>query len=436
MDYFKLLILGAAFSAPAAHSFSGSLTPPPGWTAASTGMANATIRADLAAAQAITNASNSAQTALKFRAALSIGAESLAVPVTARMITPGLVLGARFALAATGVGLVGLAALVALPPFLDYLNELDKSRHLQYNPSTGKWVKVMQTSMTLYYVNGSGLQGSPDEACRLSGGTDIIIIPSDQISPGDNLFAACYDNGSNIGNIRTEVGIGGKAEPQDYLKDVLPVIEKQPIPPDLPAATPYDWPVELPKLTPPLDPFAEPAPLEIPIGSPTGGVQPGVEITPKGTTAQPWAVDIKPIDNVKVTVDPTKSVDPTVTPSTLPSSSPTPPTPGLCDQYPNIEACGPVKKKFCEEYPESLICKDLDIPDAENIEEKTKSISVSPDSGWFSGSGSCPASITLKAGGAEFSYKPYCDFLTGMRPVIIAAAWLAAAFILIGAKES
>jgi hypothetical protein len=46
--------------------------------------------------------------------------------------------------------------------------------------------------------------------------------------------------------------------------------------------------------------------------------------------------------------------------------------------------------------------------------------------------GSCPASIQLGVlfgKNLEFSFKYFCDYARGIRPVFIAAGWLTAAFI-------
>jgi len=34
--------------------------------------------------------------------------------------------------------------------------------------------------------------------------------------------------------------------------------------------------------------------------------------------------------------------------------------------------------------------------------------------------------------GVLISFEPYCDFMSGIRPVVIAVAWLSAALILLG----
>ena len=62
-------------------------------------------------------------------------------------------------------------------------------------------------------------------------------------------------------------------------------------------------------------------------------------------------------------------------------------------------------------------------------------VSVSKISALISASGSCPSPISLSVMGFShsLSYQPICDFLSGARPVVIAAARVAAAWLVIGA---
>lgn len=89
----------------------------------------------------------------------------------------------------------------------------------------------------------------------------------------------------------------------------------------------------------------------------------------------------------------------------------------------------------CADNPDRVGCSALgDAPAAESL--GTQSVvptSLTPVS--LGGSYSCPADIPLPHG-AAFSWQPACDFASGLRPVILALAWLAAATIVLGAKQN
>ena len=83
----------------------------------------------------------------------------------------------------------------------------------------------------------------------------------------------------------------------------------------------------------------------------------------------------------------------------------------------------------CEKFPNSAGCLELGAPPTGD-EVGTKAIEsvITPVS---MGSSTCPSDVSLPKG-AKFSWAPVCDFATSLRPVIIALAWLAAAFIVLG----
>lgn len=93
---------------------------------------------------------------------------------------------------------------------------------------------------------------------------------------------------------------------------------------------------------------------------------------------------------------------------------------GFCEENPSASMCSDI----CEEQPDLLQCLKVGDPGEEpDIQEQNKSVSsVTP---YASGSGSCPASVSLPHG-AEFSYAPMCSFASGVRPIVLAIAWLLA----------
>jgi hypothetical protein len=164
-------------------------------------------------------------------------------------------------------------------------------------------------------------------------------------------------------------------------------------------------PVESPQIIPGWYPYS--SPYQLPNGD---WVQPGVQVTPNPDGSVTVVPGEKPVAN--------GDGDP------LPDPQPPPvpdPNPDPCDLHPERAGCAGMD----------------DVPDQE-LENKDVPVSVSSWGSW-GGSGSCPAPAQASFLGRplSFSYAPTCQFLTGVRPVVIASAWLAAALIVIGAfKES
>ena len=120
-----------------------------------------------------------------------------------------------------------------------------------------------------------------------------------------------------------------------------------------------------------------------------------------------------------------------------PSPEPSPDTPDLCALHPEIVACASVDEvDMCKKYPESLACKKTDEPEVPDLEEIEKPITFLPDTGWGPSTGSCPAPRPLSsAAGAAFTFQPYCDFMSAIRPVLVGVAWFSGAMILVGANR-
>jgi hypothetical protein len=88
---------------------------------------------------------------------------------------------------------------------------------------------------------------------------------------------------------------------------------------------------------------------------------------------------------------------------------------------------------FCAKNPTVASC--MDIGSASDTEALgTQSVvptSITPVAVTLSSV--CPANVALPHG-LTFSWQPACDYASGLRPVILALAWLAAGFILLGAR--
>lgn len=89
------------------------------------------------------------------------------------------------------------------------------------------------------------------------------------------------------------------------------------------------------------------------------------------------------------------------------------------------------QKEFCEQNPDSLVCAELDTPEAE-IPRDTVNITFAPENLGF-GAGTCPADKQI--GPYTFSYAATCDILASyVKPLVIALALFGALLIIFVGK--
>lgn len=207
-----------------------------------------------------------------------------------------------------------------------------------------------------------------------------------------------------------------------------------PLPETVPFEIPVPLPVEQPKINPDPGPNPQDRPKFVPTGDPVPNpkydpnappstdnqpwLQPGVRITPRPTPDQPWRVDITPTDRPQAGPEPDPNLD-------------SDPDPGKDKPKPEEQ------QSLCEKHPDILACQILkDSGDKPEIEKKDFDFDFTPETG-FSGSASCPAPVTVNVSGMQlaFSWVPFCNSLSFAKPIILALAWLSAAFIMLGAKE-
>lgn len=219
---------------------------------------------------------------------------------------------------------------------------------------------------------------------------------------------------------------------EEEFKDLLaPKPMPETVPWELPKPTPL--PVEQPVINPEPGPNPQTRPLFVPTGDPVPNpqydpnsppgpnnqpyVQPGVRVNPSPTPSEPWRVDLQPVNR------PVSSPEPMPEPD-----SKTPENP----DKPNGE-----QLDFCAKNPDVLACQKLDEPNSEELPASEKPISISPDGGWGADNASCPApkQITVQGRAIPIPFDLFCTWASGMRPIIIAMAWLSAAFILLGARN-
>jgi hypothetical protein len=205
----------------------------------------------------------------------------------------------------------------------------------------------------------------------------------------------------------------------------------EPVPWELPPGTPL--PVDPPVVNPEPVPNPVPRPLFIPVGDPVPNpeynpdappgpnnqrwLQPGTRVVPSPTPQEPWRVDLQPVNR------PVGGPEPMLEPD-----SETPPD----GDKPREE-----QMDFCVKNPDVLACQKLDEPNSEELPASEKTISISPDGGWGADNASCPApkQITVQGRAIPIPFDLFCTWARGMRPIIIAMAWLSAAFILLGARN-
>ena len=100
-------------------------------------------------------------------------------------------------------------------------------------------------------------------------------------------------------------------------------------------------------------------------------------------------------------------------------------------------ASDPVTSAFCADNPTASICVGEEYGTVEDtaLGEKTVNVSITPVQ--VGGAGSCPAptSLTFLGDGGQphlFVWTTYCNYATGIKPILLVFAWLAAAGILVG----
>lgn len=103
-----------------------------------------------------------------------------------------------------------------------------------------------------------------------------------------------------------------------------------------------------------------------------------------------------------------------------------------------LNAQDPQQAAYCLDNPEAPICAGQDFGTVEDatLEEKTINVAITPVS--IGGAGSCPAPTPYQLHGKTvyFEWGTYCEYASGIRPILLAFAWLTAAGILVGGFRS
>lgn len=106
------------------------------------------------------------------------------------------------------------------------------------------------------------------------------------------------------------------------------------------------------------------------------------------------------------------------------------------DSPPSTQQPTQEQKQLCEVYPDVLACEKMGSysPDTPSLPSHNVDVTITPVA---MPSGSCPADLTASYLGVPItiSWAPLCTFAEGMRPVVLAAAWLLAAYIVFAAPH-
>lgn len=416
MANFKLLIcaslLVAAFGSHAGYA---QVSPP-------AAVVGATVKTGSAGLSWINNA-------VRFNGSLNIGGRAIIVPAAM-----------RFAANAPRI----IAGAIVLNPYIRTavtIASLLSMAKVEWDDQNQTWTKreLVEGVGTVYVIGYGNTEefSSPSAACEYWANRQQMYenIPgfSFEVRFNDSYRYHCYT--SNMGMWATV----GEKQSVTFEEKTLPITNEEainklhpmPFPNDLPndlppgivipvEPTPIINPVPDPQVNPLTRPLRQPLgePVPVPNTDPQQWKTPVIDVIAAPLPDQPWRVDVQPKDILKN--DPSPITDPAVSNVEPTGQTQQEKTPGLCDLYPDILACQ--KPNF-------------DTPDIDQIQTTDASITITPDSGWGAENASCPPARHLPGANVDFEFTTICNFMSGIRPVMIAVAWLMAAMILIGFKR-
>lgn len=446
MDHRAALILAASLLCGSVHAGYAQLAPPSGWTGG--GGAAATFSYPSAA-----NAATLTDSTVRTNASLNVGGRAVQVPASMRLaanapriaaaaiyLHPGLRAAAAVA---TWIGAAGLVYDVSSGLWKSKDPSVQESDGFEYRAyrdlngvdysvtastaesACGQWAVMFASAIGQSYVSHSML--SPT-VCRVN--------TKKPDGSGDSWSGSVSKGSSSCpaGWYVTPAGCVQTPPMQTVTKEdfVQMVPDARPMPPELPGVVwPASWPVEVPEIQPMFiptgnpvkNPAYDPAKPTSPDNQPW--LQPGVKLTPAPTTSSPWNVDLQPVNRPVETPNP--NPDPVVDPVPNPEGS------GDADKPRDPEKD---QRDICEKYPDILACQKMEVED-DNLKLPVKDVdfSFTPESG-FAGNAVCPPDTVVSVSGYTVAvpWTKFCDSLEMIRPMMLAMAWLMAAFILIGRR--
>ncbi|WP_120969291.1 virulence factor TspB C-terminal domain-related protein [Comamonas sp. lk] len=211
-------------------------------------------------------------------------------------------------------------------------------------------------------------------------------------------------------------------------------VSANPMPANVPLEIPHPLPIEIPEIVPLFIPTGDPVPNPNynPSAPPSPEnqpfVQPGINVQPAPSPSSPWQVDLQPVNrpvaNPKPGSDPVPNTNPDGTPKPNPGDKPR-------------EEQEQDKQDFCDKHPDVIACQKLDAPeDPGKLPTKAVELDFQVESG-YGGAAACPPPMVAVIGGRtlSISWQPFCNSLEMAKNLLLAFAWLSAAFILLGAKK-
>lgn len=451
MDHRAALIFAASLLCGSVHAGYAQLAAPEGWSGG--GGAAATYRYPSAA-----NAASYSGGAVRANAILNVGGKAVTVPAAMRMASnagriaaaaiylhPGL---RTIAAVATWIGAAGFVYNVATGLWERFDSSAPKSDGYQYL-FRDVWYPSAQTACDAAASHTRSL---------LSASLSLVVTSCVERKPSSatgevswdiyDKNGGLYNKGGASFQTRTSTCPAGwyqtpagcvqtppmKPVSQPEFEQMVP--DARPMPPELPGVVwPASWPVEVPEIQPMFVPTGSPVknPAYDP-SKPTSPdnqpwVQPGVKVTPAPATNAPWQVNLQPVN--RPVEGPTASPDPVVDPVPNPGTDPG------ADSTDKPREPEKDERDFCDKHPDVIACQKMDKPeDPGGLKTKAVELDFQVQSG-YAGSAACPAPMTYEAFGhvLSLSWQPFCDSLAMVKNLLLAFAWISAAFILMGAKK-
>lgn len=438
----------AAFSHAKAFAGYANVAPPAGWGGSAAG--GWTFNVAKAA-----NGERWVNGSVMSRVTTNVGGRMVTMPAQMRMAAnAGQFVLRRIA----GMHPAGRAALVIVPAVAAWLADSG----IRWNSDTDQWeYKAPGTSgdpVLMWYITPTATYTTdPDVWCKtmVPGGQvgPFTYQPAHVVSVNSGLLTCGQYYGDNNGNTYLNPSVGGRQgvymcpgtppkppdangrceampeewKPGEFEPQILPRIK--PLPDAVPNTAPETAPelappVELPSINP--DPNGNPQrkrypsgdPIPVPGADPAQWRQPYIDVVPRPTWPYPWQVDMQPGE---LTQDNPTPNDPSDVPEDDPSGTPRPSTPAE------------EQKQLCDVYPDVVACQTLGETGPVPLEEETVEVKIEPKDG-FGGGGSCPAPRTANIAGKSYSFEwtAICDFATGIKPIVVAVAWLTAILSFMG----
>lgn len=432
--YFKGLIAALALSAGSAFAGYAQATPPAGWSAG--GGTGGAFMGPKAA-----NGSTFLSGSVSTNASLNVGGRAVSIPATMRfaanapriaasavMLHPGIRTAAQIA------GWLGLASLV-YDQITGTWSAPDTSSPVSsgvewFGPGNpGKYFPTLSQAAAHHAAWLNTVNGYSRFSVSGTGQSSYNLYDSTSKTYSTE-YANSRPSSCPSGWYITPAGCVQTPPPKTVTQEeAIEELTKHPMPAEVPRHIPVPLPVEQPNIQPVFVPTGDPVknpnfnPSEAPSPSNPPQVQPGVEVKPAPTPGSPWQVETTPVNR------------PVVDPSAPPSREPEP-LPDTGGGPSGNEPKDPDKTDFCEKYPTVIACQELKHEDDDTkLPEKAIELDFNPIPG-FQGVKSCPAFPNLGnvLGGRQISWQPFCDQLAAISNLLLALAWLYAAWILYSSR--